>query len=483
LKRRPGAHIRLFMKKKRKRAPSTHKVRRDLTGGKRGDGHRRRKPIRRPNPQRIRIGKPDPSLTAVAGLVMFGVFLRRLGIDEELREAFGLLKSGDSVYPMGAQLRMLIDMFVVGEHRVFGLESFAADVLFARLAGGIIPSIDTVYRDLSRFDRAMNARLERMMVEQGLADVRSTLRSANEVHLDIDTTVNPLFCEVGAIEGAELGANPKYHGRPSYHPVLARIAETDTCVGALLRSGDTSFGATEVPVIVESIDRVREVIGPDRLLYVRIDAAGDCTEVMSAVDARGCFYITRPRLTQDLLGAIWAHAKWRTVDWDADNRPIRQVATIAFTREEWRKHGLAVRVVAVRSRDLDTGRRIYLWDDNDYTVQAFLTNDTSSDEDDIAQRYDKRAGIEPLIAEFKTAWGIGKVSSVNFEANYATLLLKLLTHNLLRRYVNKHLPKLRSWRAPWIRRAAILVPGRLVRSSRVVTMYMAPRPILEAMRN
>jgi hypothetical protein len=472
------------MKKKRKRTPSTHKVRRDLTGGKRGDGHKRRRPIRRPDPQRIRIGQPDPSLTAVAGLVMFGVFLRRLGIDEELREAFGVLKSGGSVvYPMGAQLRMLIDMFVVGEHRVFGLESLSADALFARLAGGIIPSLDTVYRDLSRFDTAMNARLERMMVEQGLAEVRGVLKSSKEVHLDIDTTVNPLFCEIGAIEGAELGSNPKYRGRPSYHPVLARIAETDTCIGALLRPGDTSFGAAEVPLIEGWIDRVRKVIGPSRLLYVRIDAAGDCTEVMSAIHAKGSLYITRPRLTPDLLGAIWAHTKWRTVDRDADNRPIRQVATIEFAREEWRKHGLAVRVVVVRSRDLDTGRRVYLWDDNDYTVQAFLTNDTNSDEEDIAQRYDKRAGIEPLIAEFKTAWGIGKVSSADFEANHATLLLKLLTHNLLRRYVNKHLPKLRSWRAPWIRRTVILVPGRLVRSGRVVTMHMAPRPMLEDMRN
>ncbi len=413
---------------------------------------------------------------------MFGAFLRRLGIDEELREAFGSLKSGDSVYPMGAQLRMLLDMFVVGEHRVFGLESLAADALFARLAGGIIPSLDTVYRDLSRFDKAMTARLERMMVEQGLAEVRGTLKSAKEVHLDIDTTVNPLFCEVGEIKGAELGPNSKYRGRPSYHPVLARIAETDTCVGALLRPGDTGFGAAEVPLIESWIDRVRDVIGPNRLMYVRIDAAGDCTDVMAAIDAKGAFFITKPKLTPDLCGAIALHADWRDVDWDADGRPTRQVATIAFARDEWKKRELAVRVVAVRSRDRDSGRRVYLWDDNDYTVQCFLTNDTYSDEDDIARRYNKRAGIEPLIAEFKTAWGIGKVSSENFDANHATLLLKLLAHNLLRRYANKHLPKARSWRAPWIRRAVILVPGRMTRSGRGHSIRMAPRPMLEDMR-
>jgi hypothetical protein len=454
-----------------------------MTGGKRGDGHKRKQPIRRPDPQRIRIGRPDPSLTAVAGLVMLGVFLKGLGIDQELREAFGSMKSPDSVYPMAAQLRMLLDLFMVGEHRVFGLENMAGDALFVRLAGGVVPSIDTGYRDLSRFDRAMTARLERMMVEQGLADVRGLLKRASAVHLDIDTTVEPLFCEIGAIEGAEVGPNAKYRGRPSYHPVLARIAETDTCVGGLLRPGDTAFGAAEAPLIESWIDRVRNVIGPKRLMYVRIDAAGDCTEVMSSITAKGCFFITRPRLTGDLLGAIWAHTHWRTVDRDADNRPIRQVATIDFARKEWTDNKLAVRVVVVRSRDLDTGRRVYLWDDNDYTIQAFLTNDTHSDEDDIAKGYDKRAGMEPLIAEFKNAWGIGKVSSANFEANHATLVLKLLAHNLLRRYVNKHLPKLRSWRAAWIRRVAIVVPGRLVCSGRVFTMYTAPRPMLQEMLN
>ena len=471
------------MKTKRGDAPSTRKVRRDVTGGKRGDGHKRRRAIRRPDPRRIRIGRPDPSLTAFAGLVLFGAFLRGLGIDQELREAFGALKSAEAIYPMATQLRMLLDMLVVGEHRVFGLESLSADALFVRLAGGVIPSLDTVYRDLSRFDQVMIKRLERMMVEQGLAEVRGTLKSAKAVHLDIDTTVNPLFCENGEIEGAEIGPNAKYRGRPSYHPVLARIAETDTCVGALLRPGDTSFGGAEVPLIEVWLDRVRGIIGPDRLLYVRIDSSGDCTDVMSAIHAKGSFYITRPRLTADLCGAIATHTTWRTVERDADGDPIRQVATIDFRRDEWEKRELAVRVVAVRSRDQDSGRRVYLWDDNDYTVQAFLTNDMYSDEDDIAYRYDKRAGIEPLIAEFKTAWGIGKVSSTSFEANHAMLLLKLLTHNLLRRYVSKHLPKLRSWRATWIRRAAILVPGRMARSGRGHKIYMAPRPILECMRN
>ena len=139
---------------------------------------------------------------------------------------------------------------------------------------------------------------------------------------------------------------------------------------------------------------------------------------------------------------------------------------------------MPVRVIALRTRERDNGKQIHLWDDNDYTVQVYLTNDVTSEADSLAWRYNKRAGIEPLIGEFKSAWGIGHVPCFGFDANHAALLLKLLAHNLLRRYVREKAPALRTWRAPWIRRALIRVPGRLVRSGRGRTLHTAPRPML-----
>jgi hypothetical protein len=52
------------------------------------------------------------------------------------------------VYPMPAPLRPLIDAAAVGENRVFGLENWSADAL----AGGVVPRVEAVYRDLARFD-------------------------------------------------------------------------------------------------------------------------------------------------------------------------------------------------------------------------------------------------------------------------------------------------------------------------------------------
>jgi hypothetical protein len=214
---------------------------------------------------------------------------------------------------------------------------------------------------------------------------------------------------------------------------------------------------------------------------VRIDAAGDCSEIMSAIDRKGAFFLTKAKMTPDLCGAVGITEKWTTVDRDADGRPLRQVAVIDFARTEWRRRALPVRVIAVRTRDRLNGKQLYLWEGSDYTVQVFLTNDFTTAAEDLAQKYNDRAGIEPLIAELKSAWGIGKVPSTSFIANHAALLLKVLAHNLLRRYVTerlKHVPALRSWRAAWLRRALILIPARLSRTSRTWEIQLPPRPVV-----
>lgn len=450
-----------------------------MVGGKRPEGHalqRRGQRVRRADARKIVRGRADPNVTSVGGLVAFGVFARELGVDRELRRKFGGLKAhGNVVYPMGAQLRMLIDAQVVGAHRVFGLEWLAADPVFRHLAGGFVPSIDTVYDDFARFNFQSCWDLEQIAAEHGLAPLDDA--HLDEVHIDVDTTVEPLF---GSQEGALPGPNPRYRGRPSYHPILARVAETDTVIGAELREGNTGFGGDDRDFVVRSIDRVRARVGPHARIYVRIDAAGDCTEILGAIADRGAFFLVKARLSRDLVGAIASKQRWHTVDRDAFGEPTRQVAEIDFQRNEWLKTGRRFRVIAVRSRDRITGKQIALWEGVDFTVQAYVTNDPTSDADDLARRYNLRAGIEPLIAELKQGYGIGKVPTHHFYGNHAAFLVKVLAFNLVQRWVRTTMPSLARWRARWVRAALICRAGRLVRGpGRTRILRLAPRPLLE----
>lgn len=452
-------------------APSTRKVRRDSLGGKRGDGDRRTRAVRRPDPRDVHAGRTDANLTGMAGLVQFGSFLRERGVDHRLRDLFGDMKRGPLVvYPMAAQLRLGLDLFIAGETRVFGLEACASDAVFVHLAGGVVPSLDTLYRDLARFDAERCALLEGYVAEHGRAPVRE-LR-APWVHLDIDTSVTPVF---GEHEGALPGPNPRYRGRPSYHPILARVAETDTIVGIALRPGDTGLGGDDAMRIRQWVARTKASLRPGAQLCVRVDAGGDCAEILQAIAAGGGAFLVKARLTQDLVSVLMATTNWKTIDRDAMGKPSRQVAELNFRRESWGE--LPVRVIAVRTNERDS-RQLALWSGVDLdSVHVFIAS-RPDDADAIVWDYDGRAGIEPLIAELKGAWGIGDVSSWQFEANHAALLLKALGHNLVRAWVrSKHAP-LRSWRMHWIRRALIRVPGRMTRSGRRRALHVPPRSAL-----
>lgn len=450
--------------------PSTQKVRRDVRGGKRGQGHRLQalgRRVRRADPRRIRVTTDAQGLTGCAGLVEFGCFLRDQQVDRELAERFGHLKVGPHVvYPMAAQMRLLMDLHCAGEGRVFGLEAMAHDPLFVQLAGGSVPCIDTIYDDLERFDEIEIVALEKMAAEKVLAQLRR--KKPSTLHLDIDTTVTVLF---GVQEGALPGPNPRYHGRPSYHPMLMRAAEVEGICGAQLRPGNRGFGGDDVPTIVSWLERVREAVGRDCLIRVRIDAAGDCTALLRELERLRVHYFIKAKISQDLGWSIGQHSRWSTVDHDADGKATRQVANVTFSRKEWVDAGIQPRVVAVRSTERDNGKQIALWPDLDYTVQCYLTNDPDTDADDVSRIYDDRAGCEPVIGELKSAWCIGKAPSAVFSANHAAFLIKVLTYNLYRHFLAEAYPALAHWRTAWARRVTVLRPGRIVRSGRRVSLH------------
>jgi hypothetical protein len=452
-------------------------VRRDVLGGKRGQGHRWQcagRRIRRPSAECVSEGKPDPTLTGVGGLVAFGRFTRRHGVERELRRRFGALKSGAGVvYPMPEQLRLLLDLAVVGEDRVFALEALSSDRLFVHLAGGMLPSIDTVYRDFQRFDAPALGSLETMMATHGLA----AIAGLRHLHVDLDTTVEPLF---GSQEGALPGPNPRYRGRNSYHPMLGVVAETGTCVGAQLRPGDTAFGDADVPTVMAWLERLRAAVPRDTLVTARMDAAGDCTKLLESLDDASFRFIVKLRWSDLLLGHALVHEAWRITNRDAFDDPTERVAVLPFVRAEWSKRQLPFRVIALRSTERRSGQQLRIWDDPDESVQFYVTNDWLALPEEIPFEYDGRAEVETVIRDLKNGLGLGKVPSASFDANHAMFLVKLLAHNLLRRFVTETAPRLAYWRTPWVRRALILRPARLLRSGRQWTLRLPPTaPLLE----
>ena len=111
------------------------------------------------------------------------------------------------------------------------------------------------------------------------------------------------------------------------------------------------------------------------------------------------------------------------------------------------------------------------------------------DAHNVAEIYAKRAGIEPQIADVKNHWAGCAMSSSDFRANSAMFVLKLLSHNLLLRYVAERMARVEagrelcSWRSGWIREALISIPGRMTRSRRITTLTIPTVTVLAHMLN
>lgn len=465
------------MKQKSTSTSDTQKVRRRAAGGKPSQGHplqKEERKIRRPNPSSTMIGKPDPTLTGVGGLLSFHLFTKRIGLGSTFQSLFGKLKIGKRVvYPMAAQMQLLIDAAICGASRVFGIESLALDPLFVRQVGGSVPCIDTIYDDLRRFEEEDLEEMEAIVAAHGLAGLNSS--DFVELTMDVDTTVTPLY---GEQEGAKLGPNPKHKGRPSYHPILASIAETRSVVGARLRHGNTGLGELEAEDLDTWIDRVRAKVGPNTIITVRIDSGGDVGELLELVASKRCHFLVKLKQHATLLGAVAAIApgEWRVVDCDADGKETRAVAEVDFRRDCWPSETKdRYRVFAVRSSERISGRKTCLWDDNDASVSIYVTNDKGADADDLALKYDARAGMETVISALKTGFTIGAYPTKEFNANEAAFLLKVLAYNLMHRWHAEQHPKESRWSARWIREFFVQVPGRLLRVGGRWVLRLAPR--------
>lgn len=456
--------------------PGTQKVRRETLGGKRAEGWQWQKAgrrVQRPDARRLTVGRPDATLSGVGGLVDFDAFLDALGLGRALRRHFGHLKRGRRVvYPMHTQLRLLIDLLAAGARRVFDVEAFAMDPVLAHLAGGAVPSVDVLYDDLQRFDAEELEQLEALVAQHGLQTLAG--QHWERLTVDIDTTVMPLF---GEQQGARVGPNPRYHGRVSHHPLLATIAETGAILGARLRPGDTGLGGNDEEDIIHWLRRLREHVGPDTVITVRIDAGGDCAQLLAALDDAGVHFVVKLHQTADFVGAAALATDWQPADEDADGRPSRQLAELGVRRDSWKDR--RYRVLAARSNERNSGRQVELWPGIDHSLQLFVTNDLHGDADDLVRHYDGRATIEHRIGDLKEGLSIGKASSWSFQANEALFLLRLLTCNLMRLWAAVRHPNVSWWRLTWLRRALIAIPARLLRSGGRWVLRLAPRPALE----
>lgn len=392
----------------------------------------------------------DPHLTHFGGMVIFQQFCRKIDL-KRLLQSHILWQRRDSVYPSADLIVAIICTIVAGMRRfsdtrilpyngfvrsIMGLESFPNASTIRKFLKSLTPQevegIARLHDVLRRKIWAMNA--------------------ASSLILDLDSTVLPLFGS--NIEEANIGYNPRFWGRPSYHPLLCFEGHSRDTWHGILRPGDThavtglkDFWKICCGKIPKYFYRVR----------VRADAGFYDHEFVETLDDQNIGYTIVAKMSRPV------QAKVQTLRYSTFRKGGWQAAKFTYQPHNWqRPHQF---FVIRRPKEIEQDNaQITLWQDRAYSYQTFVSN-LDLPAQGIWHFYRKRARAELDIRELKESFPLGKIASNNFLANQAHFHLILLSYDLVNWF--KHLCLPQQWQnatLKTIRTDILVVPARLVNS-------------------
>lgn len=404
-----------------------------------------------------------PGATALGGVNQLGRFLLKLQIDRRLAARFRDAKSPWASWRLDRVVGILLDASFAGIERLYHFEDLETEpLLCARHGVDRLPDLNTLYRDLRRFEDpelldALLDLLREIAVE--------AMRRQELVTLDIDSTVETLY---GRQEGAEIGPNPHKPGRASYHPLIARDRISDLIVHHVLRPGSAGTATGIVSFLHKTLDIAKEG-KPGRTILARLDSGFESDEVMRLLERRGVGYVIKMRGTWSITSNVYGlgPTAWRRVAFDGDGEI--EVADLTCQRKDWAHPR---RMVVLRKREMDQPQG-HLFDRFGWSYSFFVT-DRDWKPEEVARFYDKRADVERTICEAKNDLSIGHVPTSSFGANAADLAIKVLARNLLVLYRDRGLKLKTRFRIATLRRRFIAIAGRLVRHAGELVLRLSP---------
>jgi hypothetical protein len=363
--------------------------------------------------------------------------------------------SPNQIEPTGTFMAFLTSV-LVGAKRFAHAGLLRGDRALQALLGlDRFPTDDTIRNLFRRFGMGQVQRLFEPLAEWQMERLP---RRSEGYTLDLDSTV---FERYGRQEGSLKGHNPRKHGRPSHHPLLAVLSEAHFLLHGWLRSGNcaTSRGVEEFLKEALALWGQRQKI---RLL--RADSGFFDDKLLSFLEERCLPHIVVARLTKWVKRAAQRVEHWRELD-----------EHFAVGEFRLKLHGWSVerRFVVVRERLREgrdsVGRKLI--DVPGYTFRVFVTSCADPPEQ-IWRDYNRRADMENRIAELKHDLGADGFCMKQFFATEAAFRAVLLLFNLLAEF--QRVAGLPGYREPATIRTQVLTCGAILgRAGRRLVIHLS----------
>jgi hypothetical protein len=394
--------------------------------------------------KKVELRETQRAVTPFGGLVVFIEFLRQVGYREAVDKYLPFrLTSPNAIDPVETFTAFLLSV-VAGARRFAHTSLLRADVALHALLGiARFPVDDTIRNLFKRFSQGQGQRFFSGLWSWQLERLPEC---GPGYSLDLDSTV---FERYGQQQGALRGPNPRKHGRPSHHPLVAVLAEAHFLLHGWLRSGNCGTARGAVEFLKEALALLPE---KHHIRVLRADAGFFDQQLLGFLEQRGLSYIVVARMTRWLKREAARVTQWRALD------EHYAVGEFSLQLLGWdRPRRFVVIREQLRAERPSLGRK--LLDVPGYTFRVFVSN-LALPPEEIWRDYNRRADMENRIAELKHDLAADDFCLHEFFATEAAFRSILLLFNLLGEF--QRACGLASYRQPATLRAQVFLCGALL---------------------
>jgi hypothetical protein len=409
----------------------------------------------------FKIASTDETLTAQAGLALFGEYCHALGLSRWLDEALPAPGSGAG-YAASSHALSVLFMLHAGGRSLEDLRVLRTEAgLLALLKLESVPSSDASGDWLRRMGEG--AGLDGLQHVQQQLLARALAGSDCTAHtLDIDAT---------QIVAEKETARWTYKGEQGYMPMVGHLAETGLVIADEFREGNAAPASCNLEFIQTC---EAQLPCEHRIAAVRADSAAYQADIINACEAHGQFFAIGAARDTSVNAAI---ASIPETDWQR-----WRDGEIAETLHSMNRTDNAFRLIVVRRGNQG---ELFEADASPYRYTVIASNRNDSAAATMAWYCQRGEASENRIKELKIGFGQERMPCGQFEANAVFFRLGVLAYNLFKGFTQSMLDA--SWhrhQVQTLRWRVYQTAGKIVRHAgqRVLKINTATVALFESIR-
>jgi hypothetical protein len=392
-------------------------------------------------------------LTSHAGTVLLHDFAQRLGVagvlDDELQ-----VKVRERGYGEGQAIGGLIYNLVLGGEHLSDLDVLRGDRGTQELVEAeAILAPTTAGEFLRKFDIGDVQDLQRVHLR--LQQRVRPHQRATTCTIDLDSSIYE------QTSTRKEGSAKAYNGEVGYHPLFAFWAEEGELLFSHLRRGSAHTARNIKWFLREMLKRVPETA----VKKLRADSGFYSKTVVEWGEAEGCTFTITADQTAPLLDAIVAvpDGRWQ-------NLPEYELAEVTELRYQPTGWSRPYRYVVKREVAETKAGDLY------WRYHATVTNEEAWSAREVVVWHLQHAAMENAIKEHKSGFGLEKLPTQKFHANWAYLLIGQLAFNLVAWFKRLVLPpSYHRATLKTIRHHLLNLAGKIVHTARRFFLMLSDR--------